>query len=513
MFIIIFLIITILHYRENLELRREPPSDKWAKEVLLSSGDITDYPQLIKYGEKYIVAHVDRNIIKILSTDNLGNKLQEKTFPSEGDMPRNVHVVTNESEINLMWITNDGDIKNIHSLELDSSFNIKNEDSINNVEDLKQVGNNLLVIGLKNTIRLIDYRLGKTTEISAPSNSMLCGTKSGDKYIVGFLNNFADFCYFLVENGVASEIKEVGVLKENSRVSYYNSAIAIEGDNGYIFAEYRYQGTYGGSKVMEFALDGSSYNTKETADKDRVISIFNVTSYTENNNKGIRFLAGGYRPLGKKESYEDILNLELKNGAIEQSTPISRTRALSGFPSGYGDTIVFCDVVGINKSNLYMTSSREEFKTANNTNRNNEYILAFLDTAQSILFTFVYLIAYGALWIIPSFCIASVLSLIEYKLNNSYRKVTFISAYLFAFLLKAYFIYSIIFKKFRSFIPNNITPAAGIGAILLISIICCIYGYRRYVVNMERNAIALNFSPLFILDSWFTLLLFVPFIK
>jgi hypothetical protein len=192
---------------------------------------------------------------------------------------------------------------------------------------------------------------------------------------------------------------------------------------------------------------------------------------------------------------------------------VSRTRALSGFPSGYGDTIVFCDVIDTDYSNLYMTSSREEFKIANNINKNNEYALAAIDTAQGVLFTFVYLVAYGVLWIIPSFCIASILSLVEYKYNDRIRKVIFLAAYVIAFLFKIYFIYSIMYKKFGYFLPQYFTPAIGIGASLVLSIVCCSYAFKKYAANMENNAIPISFSPMLILDSWFTLFLFIPFMK
>jgi hypothetical protein len=513
LFITMFTGITIFQYKENLAVRREPPSGKWGKEVLISSGNITDYPQIIKDNDRYIVAHVDGNRIKILATDNVGRKLVEKSFPAEGEMPRNVHVVTNGEKLNLAWIANNKDIKNIHSITLDNEFNVKGTDIIINVEDLKQVGNDLLVIGFKNSIKIVDYKLGKSSEISAPFNSLICGTKLGEDYIVAYLNDSSNFSYFLVKNGNPTEIRNVGVLKETTRTNYYSSAVAIEGDKGYIVAEYRYQGMYGGSKVMEFALDGSTYNTKETSNTKEVVSIYNIISYTERANDGVKFLAGGFRPLGKKAMYEDILELEVKDGEIVSSTPASRTRALSGFPSGYGDTMIFSDVVGIDFSNLYMTSSREDFKSANNINRNNEYQLAFIDTVQSILYTFVYLIAYGVLWIIPSLCIAAILSLIEYRFSSRFRKIIFTAVYFAAFLLKAYFIYSIMFKRFSYYLPQYLTPAIGLLIGSFISSVCFIYAFKKYAVNMERNAIPISFSAMFILDSWFTLFLFIPFIK
>jgi hypothetical protein len=514
-FILIFTGITCLQYSENLKLRREPPSDKWAKEVLLSSGNIIDYPQVIKYNDRYIVVYTDGTKINILAIDNLGKKLNEKSFPAEGDMAMNIHAVTDSKDINLSWTVNGKEFKSMYSLILDNEFNIKDKTIIDNVEDLKQAGNSLLIIGYKDKINLIDFKAKKSSDIEAPSNSLICSTKSGERYVVAFLNRDNNFCYSLVQDGAASEPKEVGVLKGTTRVSYYNAAISIDGDKGYIFAEYTYQGMFGGSKVMEFALDGSSYKVRETADKERVISVFNTVSFTaaDENKKGVKFMAGGFRPLGKKESYDDVLELEVNDGIIANSIPMSRTRALSGFPSGYEDTVVFCDVVNYDYSNLYMTSYREDFKAANNTIRGNEYVLAFLDTIQGILFTFVYLVVFGALWIIPSFCSVSLISLLEYKFNEEKRKVIFIISYLISVIFKIFFIYTIIFKRFRYFLPDYLTPLIGIGTAVAISIVCCTYCYRKYIWDLQKNTIASNFSSMFILDSWFTLFLFIPFIK
>jgi hypothetical protein len=514
-FIIIFVSITFLQYSENLKLRREPPSSKWAKEVLLASGDIIDYPQIIQYNDEYIVGYTDGNTITILAVDKLGKKLREKSFPSEGNMSMNVHIVTNGEDMNLSWLINGKDFKSINSLILDKDFNIKSKSKIDDIQDIKQAGNNLLIIGFKNKIKLVDFKSGVSSELDAPSNSMICATKSGDKYIVAFLNIDNNFCYSLVENGVATEPKEVGLMRGSTRVSYYSSAISIDENKGYIFAEYRYQASFGGSKIMEFALDGSSYKVRETADKDRIISVFNIVSFTsaDANKKGAKFMAGGYRQLGKKEAYDDVLELEVSDAIVSSTVPMSRTRALSGFPSGYEDTVVFCDVVDYDYSNLYMTSYRDEFKAANNNNRINEYVLALLDTTQGILFTFVYLVVMGALWIIPSFCSISLISLLEYKFEDKKRKLVFFAAYLISVLFKIFIIYSIVFKKLRYFLPDYLTIPVGIASAIAISVVCCIYCYRKYIVNMQKNTIVSSISTVFILDSWFTLFLFVPFIK
>jgi hypothetical protein len=175
--------------------------------------------------------------------------------------------------------------------------------------------------------------------------------------------------------------------------------------------------------------------------------------------------------------------------------------------------VVFCDSVKEGKTKLYMTSTREDFKKANNGPRSNEYIQAAVDLFQSFIFSFVYMLSYGAVWIIPSLCIVSLITLINYKLRNNQRKFTFIFAYFLSFLVKAFFIYFIIYSRFKAFLPSYMTLEAGIGAILLISVVCCLYAFKGYTSDMEKSAMPVSFSPAFLIDSWITLFLFVPFLR
>lgn len=511
LFILIVTGITIFQYRENFLLRSQPPSTQWAKEVKIDSGNITDDPQLIKYKENYIIAHNDNGNVKVIEVDALGRKVREKAYPGNGTNVRSVHIVTDGEDLFLSWLYNDKDIKNIHTLRLGNQLDIKEKSELINVEDIKQAGNSLLITAFKDKIVVKDYISGKSSEINAPKNSLLAGSRGNGKSIISFMNNMGDFNYFLVQDGVASEVKPAGVMKETNRLIYYNAAVAMEGDKGYILGEYKDRSQFGGSKIMEFALDGSKYNYRETADNQKVIQLFNIASYTYSDS--LRFIAGGDRPYGKKATYSDILDFGIKDLKATERIPVSRTRELSLYPSGYGDTVIYCDVTGIDKTTLYMTSTREDFKAVNNNSRLSEYLLALIDTFQSFLFTFVFIFVYGMLWIIPSICVTSIVSLFEYRVRDNIRKVVFLASYFISYLFKAFAIYYISYKKFKMFLPVYLTPAIGLTAAFIISTVSCVYAYRRFTSDMEKNTISSNFSSAFMLDSWLTLFIFVPFIR
>lgn len=509
--IVILAAITIMQYIEALKIRQQPPSEKWAKEALIDTGDITDYPQIIKYKDNYVVAHNDGSKIKILMCDNLGKKIKEKAFDGEGQNVSSAHLVTNGDQIDLVWLSYAKPTRNAHIIRLDKDFNVIDKNIINDVGDLKQAGNDLLIIGYKDKIELRDYTSGKVTMVDAPDNDLITGTKIKDKYYISFQDQYGDFQYLTVDYGVPSSLKPAGALKGTVKVGYYNTAMGVQGDKGFIIAEYRYEAQYGYAKLMEFSLIDGTYKIREIADKKKLLQFYNIVSYTYSDDS--KFMAGGTRSFGKKFSMPDILEITAENGIVASQLAISRTPEVSLYPTGYGDTVVFCDSVKEGKAKLYMTSTREDFKKANNGPRSNEYTQAFVDLFQSFIFSFVYMLSYGAAWIIPSLCIVSLITLLNYKLRNKQRKFTFILAYFLSFLVKTFFIYSIIYSRFKPFLPSYMTLEAGIGAILLISVVCCLYAFKGYTSDMEKSAMPVSFSPAFLIDSWITLFLFVPFLR
>lgn len=509
LFLLVFICILSFQYYRNLNLRVQPPSKSWSKEVLISEGNIHQTPAVIKWNDSYIAAHDDGDKIKIIAVDAVGKKIREKSFKANTREPRSIHVITNDSFLYLSWLTYEDGKNQLQLYKLDKKFSLIDKEVIPNANEVIQVGDHLMALSYNDRIEVIDLKLQKKSVVQISRPSLLMGTVFKDRFVIAYMQGYGDFRYFYVKDGVSTSPKTAGTMKEMSRVAFYSAAITMSEKKGYILGEYKYMDTYSSGKLLEFSLDHQEYKFTDLANNALFSDIFNVTSYP--NSIGPGFIAGGERQYGKKERYIDIMELVIHNGKIEKGACLSRSKAMSMFPSCYGDTAVFCDFQTANKANLYMVSKNTVFKAANNSSRFSEYILAASDTLQDFIFSIVDVIGYGVLWIIPALCIVSFLCVIEYKIGDFRRKKVFLLVYAAISLIKLYYIYQISYKRYAYFLPAGFTFTIGMLLSSIISLISSLYGYQHYVKDMEHNVAAISIMPALLIDTLLTQLIFVPF--
>jgi hypothetical protein len=521
-FSFMFIAISIFQYSFNYKKRIKPPSPTWSKEVLISSGKINTAPSILKFNGDFLVAHNDNSNIKILSLDTLGREKNAKFFPTKTTLPTKIEIFTDDEFIYLSWFKNDDTSKSLNTLKLDKNLNLIEEYEDKQVKDRIQLDDHVIAMVYEDTIKIIDLKSKKNTIIKTGAEvSCIAGTKHNDKYMISYMGANPDMnsytsgvggiYYFYIKDGLVSDIKIAGKVIEWSRVSYTSSALSTDGTKAYMLLEYKYIDEVNFQKVLTFSLDKEESKVRDFTSKVNNGPFGNAISFKANN--AAKFLVSGGRVYEKKNFYTDILEITVDGNIASNITPLSRSRQTSLYPAIYDDTVIFCDFISKDKLNVYMVSSREDFKKANNFNRKSEAILALNDTFESFLFSIVYIIVYGSFWILPSICIASIASIFEYKLTDKKRKLLFIFVYSLIGLIKCYCIYNISFKKYTLFLPEFITIPIGLALAVMISIPCCIYGYKKYAEDLQHKVVALSLSLPLIIDSLFTLYVFVPFIK
>lgn len=509
---LIFIAISIFQYSLNYKKRIKPPSPTWSKEVLISYGNVTTTPSILKFNETFLVAHNDNNNIKLLSLDTLGREKTSKLFPAKTTLPTKIEIFTDSEFIYLSWFKSDDISKSLITLRLDKNFNLIEEYEDNQVKERIKLDDHVMAMAYEDKIQITDLKLKKNTIVKTEFPiSHLAGTKLADQYILSYMEGTQGIDYFSVKNGVASDIKVAGKIVEWSRVRYTSSALSTDGKTAYMLLEYKYMDELNRQELLAFSLDKEEFVTKDYTERVNRSPFSNAISFKSKN--AAKFLISGGRVYEKKEFYTDILEITVDEETVSNITPLSRSRHTSIYPAVYEDTVIFCDFMDTNKLNVYMVSSREEFKKANNFNRKSEAILALNDTFESFIFSIVYIIAYGSLWILPSICIASLASMFEYKLSDKKRKLLFIFVYLLIILIKGYFVYNISIKKYAFFLPEFITIPIGFASLAMVSLPCWIYAYKKYSQNLQHNVVALSLSMPLIIDSLLTLYIFVPFIK
>lgn len=508
----LFIAISIFQYSLNHKKRIKPPSSTWSKEVLISSGNITTAPSILKYNGNFLVAHNDNSSIKLLCLDTLGRKNKEKSFSAETTLPTNIEIFTDNEFIYLNWFKSDDKSKSLNTLKLDKNLNLIEKYEKKQIKERIKLDDHIMAVSYDNIIEIIDLKSNKNTIIKTEfAPSCIAGTKHKDQYIISYMEGTQGVKYFCVKDGLASGIKLAGKVVDTSKIHYYSSALSTDDKNAYMILEYDFKSESTGQKLLTFSLDKEEYLVIDYTEKINGGPFSNAISFKSN--KAAKFLISGGRVYEKKEFYSDILEITVDDKQVSNIIPISRSRQVSMYPAVYGDTVIFCDFISSDSLNVYMVSSREDFKVANNINRKSEAILALSDTFEGWMFSVVYIIAYGSLWILPSICIASLASMFEYKLSDKKRKLLFLFIYSLIVLIKCYSVYNISFVNYAFFSPEFITFPIGFALTIMVSIPCCIYAYKKYAENLQHNVIALSLSLPLIIDSLLTLYIFVPFIK
>jgi hypothetical protein len=505
-----FLMIFGTQFYSNLQSRSEPPSKEWSKEVLLTQGNIGCNPKLVKFKENYVVAYGEGENIKILNVDSIGRKIGEKSLPIKEGTLKEIHLFTDDKDLYMVSEMINKDMRSIVCLKGNSNFEFNEVETIPEVMDVVQIDQYAMAISLKDKIEFVDFKQNKKSYMNISKQRFLSGSKNKDEYVLCYLKDYGEFDYVTVKNGVISEPKLAGNMSEFTRITYKRATMIINDNIANVIVEYDYRSEFSDTKILTFSLNSNKSDTGDFKFNGSQMKISNIEQFSKGAENSI--LVTSLREYAGKKEYEDILKLDTKNGKFVKATPLSRSREISKCGYGSEDTVIFCDVMGIDNLKLYMVSSREEFKKANNNIRKNEVKLAIVDTFESMIYSAGYIIIYGMFWILPSLLIAGVFTILEYRLNTKLRHYAFIFTCIIAALLKWYFVNKIFFVQYRMMLPKFMSPLIGLCICTLICLTYYIPAYLKYKKDEGSRVIAVHFSVALIIESFFTVMFFGSFL-
>ncbi|MDF2880922.1 MAG: hypothetical protein K0R54_1479 [Clostridiaceae bacterium] len=506
MCILIIVLLFSIHTYININNRIKPPSEKWSKEVLITESNITTPPKIIKYKNKYLIAYNDGSNVKIRQTNDLGVTEKVTEIKSQFKNINNLNLITDGDNVYVSWLNYTSSSVKTFFVKLNKQLDIIDKSEDDSIKEIIQIGSSYFVWIDNNGISIYDAKLNKKLKLNVREPSMLAGTMTQGKAILTYVDlNSKVFCLSIDSNGITKPVKAAAI-EEMSKIAFYSTALVTDEKYGYLIIGYSYENTPGNNRMVKFNLDGSGYSMKEL----REFTALNTVP-GQMPNKPV-FLSNVQTLFRNKYTHEDIVEYEIKDSKLVENNLVSRTNEATIYPASCGDTVLFCDSFKSNSYKLYMTSSRESFKKEYNGIEKNEIIQALNDTFQSFVYSIFDIIIYGSLWILPTICIVSIISLFEFRLNLNMRKIIYIISYLIAVLIKIFVIYSISYKRYSYFIPKWFTPLKGIIAAFIISTLCISYGYRKYTEDTSSNVLVFSLSKILILDTILTQMVFIPFI-
>lgn len=507
--ILLFVLILICQYLNNINTFKKPPSENWSKEVTVGNGNCRNNPILIKDKDNLIIGYDNGNELKLSVTDKLGKVILEKSYDIKENFIMGLALLKWKDGYVFNYMSSEDGNGYIESLVLDKNYNKIDEKKVTNIKAMKQLSDNLLLIGYKDKLELINTETAHKEFIPANNISMVASTKIKEGYFITLLENneLIKVCY--VKDGKFSGERNIISMIKMSNASYSNLACSLDDKFGYVLLEERSKGVFVGTKVIQFELKGNEVKdyTLEVNGNNNVY--YNTGVYSEN---GARFLATTTRKLNKNNVQENIIDYTINNGKVEKFEYATRLRDLNIYPYANEDMMVFISFNEKDNYSVNLASTNEGFKNANNVSRKIEYKQALISSVEGVMFSLAYLFIYALMWIIPSIVLVGLFSFFDYKLNKSKKLKIFLVCAVFTTLVKIIAINSVIYGRYIEMLPQFISSKViGILILSIISLLCYGFGYERFKKEPE-NIILFPFGISLILDSLLTLLVFIPFI-
>ncbi|GCD08410.1 hypothetical protein [Clostridium tagluense] len=506
-FIVLFFAIIGFQYKVEYDIRKQPPSDKWSKEVAISKGNITCFPKILKNDKNNIVAFNDGGKLQLVVTDDLGKKVMEKTFETKDTLVKEVNLLKGQGEVYLSYNSYDNGANNLKIIKLDKELKELNRTKIENITETYQIGEDILIMGYKDKIQVLDMAKNAKMNFDIKGASLFSGVKTESGCIFTYYNGKDGFSYITIKDGVASLPKLAGVLNKSDSMTFMNTATSSDSKNGYLLIEYSVQGEIVGTRILEFALDGSSKNSSELYIGNNR-NIYNVVG--NNSKEGARFFATTDRIFGTKDRQRSIVDFILKDNKVASYSFASRLSGLTTYPGISGDTIAYASYNKEDEYGIYIGSQNERFKKANNIHLAVETKQTRLNTLQGILYSFVYII-YPIKWTIPVIMLISIITFFSYSFSDKKKKLSFILISIVSFALKTSTVLSNSYGDNLYLLPQILSQkwvAVLVGVV--ISTICYSFGYKLYKKDLEAMPIG-KFGIALVLDTILTMMIFVPF--
>ncbi|MGH4123991.1 MAG: hypothetical protein ACREV6_13780 [Clostridium sp.] len=498
--ILLVVFIILFQLKEKLNTSSQPPSPEWAKEVKVSSGNVTTGVKLIKFQGNYVLAHNDGKNIEILRIDALGNVLKKERIPVDFTELYNIALIEDGNYLYL-FVASLNLTTDLTSFKLDKDFHVLETKPYLGQNEVSQVDDNSCIVSSWGKAEFINYKENISKIVEGDLYRETCGVKTKKGYLFVCSNKLSGIECLIINNGKIIKKNNFSDIIPPSLIFHVNS-VTISADNEYAYLLLSI-GIRGGKiqqqTCIQFGLDNNV--VKQYYFKDSPLTGFVALK----SNSGGRFLAKSFMS-------GQITEVVMKNGKINYESDVSRLNKLNTFQSGNEDYVAFCNYEKFNTYGIYVTSKSEDFKVKHSGKTLIEKKRALSSEMAGIASIGFQIFTLAFNWLIPILLVVSIYSIACFKYKYEIQKIFFIIFSVAAGILKSCVLYTIVFAKYSTMLPEIMnSPVMITGICILISVISYGYSYTRYCTE-EGGLFVVRFLPGLILDTLITLLIFVPFI-
>jgi uncharacterized membrane protein len=495
---VILLMAIMLVYYNYYSYSTKPPSEKWSKEVKISSGVVKSNVKVLKFNGNYIIAHDDGTAIKVIETDITGKVLKENKIET-GRFMNYITVFTDGDNLLISYVEPNSDSGTLYTITLNSDFKEVKCEETKDVIKVQQIDDEMLLVVYSTKMEIINLKTGVKT-VENVSTKLVSGSKTSDgSYII---------CYKVNEKLLGIKIKDhqiverynIGELMLISGTAITSISSSSDETHIYVLIEIFDKGIYGNMKMMSY--DKSSKNsTIKQLSIDNKSYLYNAV-VVESSDSSAEFLM---------DVNNNFLDVKFRNNEIVEVHKATRMRNNALNIAINGNEIVFID--GGKLNDVYLASKDEKFKQVNNGNRKEEAKEAFSISIGHIINDIIMAPFYAffplIISVIPMMLIAFIFFDSRHKKK---RRVVLIFSYIMLILLKLWKGYETCFQTYPGSLPELINnPAIIMVVMLLISSICMYLTYEKF--EKDENGIDIwTFLKYALLDILISTMVYLPYI-
>lgn len=508
-FIVIFIFLISIIYKDIYYKWTSPPSDKWTNHLVVGEDNVSKELKMVKFQNSFYILYDSGNNLKLLVVDEFGNKFNEKVIEIKDNVFFDINLMKNENDIILNWVTVKDNARTLNNIVLDKNLKEKNNYKIDNVIDSYQVSENAMIIKYKDKLEFVDFK-ENIRLVKNCLSGLVNGIITKDGYLVAYQEG-EEIKYFYIKGGILENESTAFKLKPIGKNIVPKMLISSDEKNVYIVISRMIP-----SENEEYSIYTINKVSKEMSNSDfktfGIKTLYNLKPVSSLGKS--RFLAETSRRALMNNKYEiDIIDFYINEGKIENLK--FATKTINNSSRGYisDGNMIFYNYSSNEKGNICMTSEKENFKEYSNVKKKGEIKNIIGVTISQIFLTFFYSFLQGIGWISVGIVSISLVSFIFYDTcKRLQRRISFGICYALMSGTKIYTMYKGMYIYKMYVLPKYFqNPIAGLTLMLLISILCFTYCYGIYSKDTEKVPI-LSFVQGLVIDTFLSSLMFIPFL-